>query len=297
MPIVFVRMNAQPYDFRRPDRIAKEQLRSIQVLHENFARDLGSSLSAYLRAYVVANFLSVEQLSFAELLTRLPSPTCMITLRMSQLDNEALLELSPSIAFPLLEMLLGGASGSTVLPEREITEIEQSILDSVVRIVLRDLREAWRQVVSTDFEIQAYETEPQLVRIHAPNEAMVLISLEIRIGEVTGQISLAVPSITVKMLTQQFISRRVESAAADHARIFKLIRGSVVRLDSRLRGPTLTVENLLKLNNGDVLAFDYPVEKPIDVAVNGKIKFRGQMVATGRKRSVVLQDLGAPEST
>lgn len=290
-------MNAQPYDFRRPDRIAKEQLRSIQVLHENFARDLGSSLSAYLRAYVVANFLSVEQLSFAELLTRLPSPTCMITLRMSQLDNEALLELSPSIAFPLLEMLLGGANGSTVLPEREITEIEQSILDSVVRIVLRDLREAWRQVVSTDFEIQAYETEPQLVRIHAPNEAMVLISLEIRIGEVTGQISLAVPSITVKMLTQQFISRRVESAAADHARIFKLIRGATLRLDSRLRGPTLTVENLLKLNNGDVLAFDYPVEKPIDVAVNGKIKFRGQMVATGRKRSVVLQDLGAPESS
>lgn len=289
-------MTAQSYDFRRPDRIAKEQLRSIQVLHENFARDLGSSLSAYLRAYVVANFLSVEQLSFAELLTRLPSPTCMITLRMSQLDNEALLELSPSIAFPLLEMLLGGASGSTMLPEREITEIEQSILDSVVRIVLRDLREAWRQVVSTDFEIQAYETEPQLVRIHAPNEAMVLIALEIRIGEVTGQISLAVPSITVKMLTQQFISRRVESAIADHARIFKLVRGSTVRLDSRLHGPTLTVENLLKLNGGDVLAFDYPVEKPIDVTVNGKIKFRGQMVAAGRKRSVVLQELSSPDS-
>jgi flagellar motor switch protein FliM len=99
---------AQAYDFRRPDRIAKEQLRSIHLLHENFARGLASSLSAYLRAYVIVNLVSVEQLSYMEFSRCLPSPTCMVSLRMRPFDGNAVLELNPALVFPVLEMLLGG---------------------------------------------------------------------------------------------------------------------------------------------------------------------------------------------
>jgi flagellar motor switch protein FliM len=285
---------ALPYDFRRPDRIAKEQLRSIHILHENFARSLGSSLSAYLRAYVVVNLVSVEQLSFMEFLQCLPSPTCLVSLGMSQFDNNALLEISPAIVFPVLEMLLGGKGNSAVKLEREITEIERSILDGVIRIMLRDLRDAWRQVATIDFTIDAYETEPQLLQILAPNEAVVAISIEIRIGDVSGMINLAVPSITLKMLAQRFdqqwTSRKTESTDADHSRVLNLIRNAAVRLDSRLNGPTLTVEDMLRLEAGDILSFDYPVQKPIDINVNGKLKFRGQVVTVGRKRSVELTE-------
>src|SRR6201997_1043045 len=120
---------AQPYDFRRPDRIAKDQLRAIHVLHENFARSLASSLSAYLRAYVTVNLVSVEQLSFIEFTQCLPSPTCMIALGMKPYDGNAVLEINPSLVFPILEMLLGGSGKSPTKITREITEIEQSILD------------------------------------------------------------------------------------------------------------------------------------------------------------------------
>src|SRR6267154_2492399 len=99
---------APPYDFRRPDRIAKDQLRAIHLLHENFGRSLASSLSAYLRAYVAVNLVSVEQLSFMEFTQCLPSPTCMISLGMRPYDGNAVLELNPSLVFPVLEMLLGG---------------------------------------------------------------------------------------------------------------------------------------------------------------------------------------------
>src|SRR5258708_33615445 len=101
---------AQVCDFRRQDRIAKDQLRSIHLLHETFARSLASSLSAYLRAYVMVTLVSVEQLSFMEFSQCLPSPTCLVSLGMRPFDGNAVLELSQSLGFPILERLLG-ASG------------------------------------------------------------------------------------------------------------------------------------------------------------------------------------------
>src|SRR5215472_4832103 len=99
----------QAYDFRRPDRIAKDQLRAIHLLHENFSRSLASSLSAYLRAYVAVNLVSVEQLAFMEFTQTLASPTCLVALSMHPFDGNAAIEISPSLAFPVLEMLLGGS--------------------------------------------------------------------------------------------------------------------------------------------------------------------------------------------
>src|SRR5271169_1551341 len=137
---------AQPYDFRRPDRIAKDQLRAIHLLHENFARSLASSLSAYLRAYVAVNLVSVEQLSFIEFTQCLPSPTSMIALGMTPYDGNAVLEINPSLVFPILEMLLGGSGKMATKMTREITEIEQSILEGLLRIILQDLRTSWHAV-------------------------------------------------------------------------------------------------------------------------------------------------------
>src|SRR3984885_13404937 len=117
-------LRAEPYDFRRPDRVAKDQLRAIHLLHENFARTLASSLSAYLRAYVAVNLVSVEQLSFMEFTQCLPSPTSMIALGMKPFDGNAVLEINPSLVFPILEMLLGGSGKMAIRMTREITEIE-----------------------------------------------------------------------------------------------------------------------------------------------------------------------------
>src|SRR5579871_4685771 len=110
---------ALPYDFRRPDRIAKDQLRAIHLLHENFSRSLASSLSAYLRAYVAVNLVSVEQLSFIEFSQCLPSPTCLVSLGMQPYEGNAVLELNPALVFPIIEMLLGGNAKSPLKVTRE----------------------------------------------------------------------------------------------------------------------------------------------------------------------------------
>src|ERR1700676_470385 len=142
---------AEPYDFRRPDRIAKDQLRAIHLLHENFARSLAASLSAYLRAYVAVNLVSVEQLSFMEFSQCLPSPTCLVALGMRPQEGNAVLEINPALVFPILEMLLGGTSKAATKISRELTEIEQSILDGLLRIILHDLKIAWHSVPPVKF--------------------------------------------------------------------------------------------------------------------------------------------------
>ncbi|MBK9168437.1 MAG: flagellar motor switch protein FliM [Bryobacterales bacterium] len=286
---------AVQYDFRRPDRIAKDQLRAIHLLHDNFARNLASSLSAYLRAYVAVNLVSVEQLSFSEFIQCLPSPTCMVSLGMRPFDGNAVLELNPSLVFPLLEMLLGGSGKAATRINRETTEIEQSILDALFRIILNDLKTAWQGVSNIAFVIEGRETEPQLLQILAPNEAIVSIGLEIRVGENSGMMNIGMPSIIVKMLRhrfdQQWSMRRTDASEEHQQQMLRLLKPTTVHLDARLAGPTMDVADMLELKTGDVLSFDFPVGQPIRLTANGTLKYEGQVVAQGRRRAFFVERL------
>jgi len=281
------------FDFRRPDRIAKSQLRAIHQLHETFVHNLVSSLSAYLRTYLLVNLVSVEQLSCEEFLNGLPSPTCMLSLGLRPYDGYGLLELSPTLVFPILEVLLGGDGKSKAALRREITEIEQKLLDSLFRIVLNDLKEAWQAVAPIEFTIHSVETEPQFLRVLAPTEAVVAVGIEIRIGDNVGMMNIAVPSIIAKMMRQKFDQqwsmRRTQSTEVEQAAMLERIQPSLMSLDVRLRGPQLLTRDLLRLNEGDVLAFDSPVNQALEGLLNGKLRFRGRIVETGRKRAFLLE--------
>jgi len=287
-------LQAETYDFRRPDRIAKDQLRAIHMLHENFARSLASSLSAYLRAYVMVNLVSVEQLSFQEFSQALPSPTCLVSLGMKPYEGSAVLEINPSLVFPIFEMLLGGAAKALQKINRETTEIEQSVLDGLFRITLNDLKTSWHAVTPLEFEIESHETEPQLLHILAPNEAVVAVSMEVRIGDNAGMMNIGIPSIVVKMLRnkfdQQWSVRKSLSTEQEQSRILHLIRTSRLWLDGRLRGPTLSVGDLMELKAGDVLVLDHSVDRLLELSINGKQKFAGRIVATGHKRGFQIEE-------
>ncbi|MBV9264967.1 MAG: flagellar motor switch protein FliM [Acidobacteriaceae bacterium] len=287
-----------PFDFRRPDRIAKSQLRAIHLLHEAFARNLASSLAAYLRAYLTVNLISVEQLSYGEFLEGLPSPSCIVSLSLRPYDGNALIEISPSLVFPILEIILGGKGKSSDNRKREITEIEQHLLDTLFRIILNDLREAWKSVALINFKIETIATEPQMVQILSPTEAVVAIAIEIRIGDAAGTLNVAIPAINIKMIGQKFeqqwMLRKTDPTEAEQDRMMALLRQSAVTLDARLVGPRLTVRDLLDLEVGDCLKFDYRLEKRVDCLVNGTNKFKGQVIDCSNKRSFIVEQLPPP---
>jgi len=282
------------FDFRRPDRIAKSQLRAIHQLHDNFVRNLVSSLSAYLRSYLIINLVSVEQLSYSEFLECLPSPTCIASLSLKPYDGNAVLELNSSLIFPILEILLGGDGKLQFNSQREITEIEQVLLDGLFRLILRDLREAWRFVTQIDFAIDTIETEPQFLQILAPTEAVVAVAIEIRIGDSIGMMNIAMPSIIIKMMRQKFDQqwslRKSASTDQEQSRVLDLIRTSVLNSEVVLRGPQLVLKDLMNLEPGDILSFEYPTARPLDLLLNGVKKYRGEIVNAGRRAAFRVTD-------
>ncbi|HYP13917.1 MAG TPA: flagellar motor switch protein FliM, partial [Bryobacteraceae bacterium] len=147
--------SAPTFDFKRPNRIAKSQVRALHVLHESFVRSLVPDLSSYLHTYIVMNLVSVEQISYAEFLDGLPPSTYIVCLGLNPYEGSAVLEINPSLVFPILELLLGGSGTGTASPLREITEIEQSLMEGLVRLILKNLGEAWRPIASIDFTMHS----------------------------------------------------------------------------------------------------------------------------------------------
>jgi flagellar motor switch protein FliM len=281
------------YDFRRPDRIPKEQLRSIHLMHDFLARNLASSLGAYLRAYITVALVSVEQLSFGEFLQYLPTPTCISSIGMRPMDGNSVLEMNPSLVFPMLDVLLGGTGEPGGEDAREITEIEQSIFEGVVRIVLHDLRETWAPVAELEFTVEATETQPQLMQILSPNEAVVAIGFELTMGNARGMMNFGIPSILVKMMGQKFEQqwsiRRRTGSQGESDRMNTLVEKVPVAIDTRVVGSKITVRDLLELQEGDLVSLDIPVRRSAEVQVNGKSKFQGEIVAAGNTRAVLIQ--------
>ncbi len=275
------------FDFRRPDRISKSQLRAIHQLHDNFVRALASSLAAYLRSYVIVNLVSVEQLSYSEFLDCLPSPTCLASLGLKPYDGNAILELNSSLIFPVLEILLGGDGKQQFTAQREVTEIEQVLLGGFFQIVLRDLHEAWKFVTPIEFTIERIETEPQFLQILAPTEAVVAVAIEIRLGDAIGMMNIAMPSIVIKMMRQRFdqqwLLRKATSTDEEQARVMRLIQPAELQTEAVLSGPRMLLRDLVDLAEGDVLGLEFPVGHPIDLLLTGEKKYHGEIVNSGSR--------------
>lgn len=282
------------FDLSHLDRIPKSQLRAIHLVHENFVRNLASSLSAYLRSYVGLNLVSLEQISYAEFLDGLSFPTCMAYIGMTPYEGTAVLEMNMTLMFTLIELLMGSKGRNGLAVQRKITDIEKSIMQTLMRVVLRDLAEAWSSVTKIDFAVQSLASEPQLMHVLAPAEAVIVIAVDVRIGAVSGLMNLAIPSIFVKRLRHKFDQlqtvRRANVSDTDQLRISKLIQGVNLRFDAVLDGGSITARELLELEPGNVLVFDHPVDRPVKATLNERDKWMGSIVARQNKLSFQLRD-------
>ncbi|HEY2842725.1 MAG TPA: FliM/FliN family flagellar motor switch protein [Bryobacteraceae bacterium] len=276
---------AVPFDFSRLDRIPKSQIRAVHLLHENFSRNLAATLSAYLRAYVSMNLVSLEQISYAEFLEGLASPTFIAYVGLRPYDGTAVMELSPALVFAFVEMLLGGGSKPAVSMQRKVTEIEKQLMHSLLRVILQDLSEAWKGVTDIRFAVQSLADEPQVLHVLSPAEAVVAIAIEVRVGQTTGMINLAIPSIFIKRLRHMFERlrrvHRAESKKQDQLHMAHLLAGVNMEMEIRLDGSTILTRDLLDLRTGDVLMLNHPLTKEAVGLVNGSPKFRGDVSVTG----------------
>ncbi len=284
---------AVPFDFRRLDRIPKSQIGAIHHLHETFVRTLSSSLSAYLRSFVSGSLISVEQLPYTDFAEALTSPTCMAYFGMQPYEGHSLIEVNPSLIAPILELVLGSNEKVVAELNREMTEVEQELIEGFFQILAHDLRETWKPVVEMDFAINSVETRPQLSGRFAPTEAVVAIAIELRIGDSAGMINVAIPSITLKMIGQRFDQQwtvhKSANPAIEMAIKRNLSRQLQVTVDCELAGETISLRDFLSLAPGDLLQGGAVLEGPASIVVNGVPKFQAALETEGNRLVAVIQ--------
>ena len=282
------RRRVVPYNFRRPDRLSKEQVRALYLLHDLFSHSLSSSLPIFLRTISEVTLISVEQQAYVEYLYGLPDPTAIFTLSMHPLQGVSVLELNPSLAFPVIDRLLGGR-GETIAATRAVTEIEQKILEGFLKIVIDDLREAWKPVVDLDMLIVGRETRPQLLQIVAPNEVVLSIVFHVQVGEARGMMSLCVPALIlepiIQKFNQSFYSRNRDAPVEQTSALLNVLSSVTFPVAAELHGTSATMEDLLCLTPGDVLRLDHRVDQPIEISVGGLVKFMGELTAVEGRSS------------
>lgn len=278
---------AADFDFGQLDRISKSQLRALHLMHETFVRNLAASLSAYLRSYVVLNLVSLNQISYAEFVEGLESPTCLAYIGMPPYEGTAVLELDIKLVYSLIELLLGSKARSATAVQRTITDIEKNLIQTLLRVMLRDLSEAWKSVAEISFGVQSLASEAQLQHVLAPGEAVVVIAVEMRVGTFSGMMNLAIPSILIKRLRNKFDQvrqvRRAESSERDQQRLKRLIQEATVSFEARLNGGTISARTLLDLEAGDTLVLEQATESEISGLLNGREKWRGTVVSSNEK--------------
>ncbi|MBI1789671.1 MAG: flagellar motor switch protein FliM [Acidobacteria bacterium] len=286
-------------DFQQPvDRITTTQMKMLRTVHEDLVRRLAPSLSASLQCSASATLSQIVQRSYAEFLQSLSPSATVATLGLAPTEGCAVLELNPSLVFPMLEILLGGRGTFSTEIQRALTRVEQNLFEGLIRIILRDLKESWKNISPMDFSILAMEPLEQHRPIISPKEGVVLVTVEIVLSEtVQGAMNIALPSLLLKRMRTSPEPRRSSADASQEQqeRVFQLVRTAAMELDVQLQGPTVSLRDVLKLREGHVLALDYPLEGPVHGLLNHSSKFRGQVVSNGKKRAFLVDGFSAPD--
>jgi flagellar motor switch protein FliM len=284
-----------PYDFKRPERVGKEQMRSLQSLHEGFGRNFGAALSALLRSIVEVKLTSVDQLTYSEFVFSLENPTCFNLLRAEPLEGHLIVDINPAILFPIIDRLLGGGKETGPIARRPLTEIELRLVSRITQLFLNELRHAWENVIPLNLRVERIESNPQLVQIVPPNEVVVLVSFELSLGEVRGMINLCIPFNAIERISSKLSSNnwatygKNQKSPETIAQISRQIDRSQVEVVATLAHTKITTADMIGLRVGDIITTDQDIRSPLEIAVQGVAKFHASPGALKGKKAIRIE--------
>lgn len=280
------------YDFKRPDKFSKDQIRTLYMLHEHFARLMNTYLSGSLRTIVHIDVASVDQLTYEEFIRSLPNPSVIGVFKMAPLKGNAILELNPNIVFSIIDRLFGGP-GLPPAKNRALTDIEDAIIRRVINKTLECFQESWKQVVAIEPKLEVIETNPQFTQIVPPNDMVVIITLHIKIGPAEGLVNLCIPYLVVepimsKLTTTYWVASAVaKNGSPEHSSVIqRKMEKTLIPMVIELGKAIVTVQELLGLNVNDVLQLDSKIADDLNLMIGQKEKFRGKPGLSGRKVAI-----------
>jgi len=284
------------YDFRRPDKFSKDQVRTIEMMHEAFARHFGADLSAYIRTIAEVTVTSVKQLPFSEYIEKIPNPTSIAIFSMEPLKGLSVFEINPSIIFPIIDRVLGGQGAAFGKP-RELTDLEQAIVGKIIEKAFVNLKDAWHRIIEFEPEIKARETNPQFVQIVAPNEMCLNLNFEIKIKEHVGSMSMCIPSMVIepvlfKLSARQWFTLTKEELTQETRDILRhRVKTTWVPISVNIGSTFLKMREVINLKKGDLIKLETNVKDNVLVLVENTPMFYAKIGTKGKSKAVKIVEI------
>lgn len=285
------------WDFRKPDKFSKDHMRSLLALHQSFSRLASTAISARLRVGVTFRVTSVDQGLYEEYIELLPAQTVINVVSLQPLDGNIIIEMQPDLALTMIDRLLGGSGGSSD-PNHEFTDIELALLRNLGRTLLESLREAWLNLTEVDPRIEDITGSPSMAQVTAPSAIVVIVLLEVQIGDKLGTISLCIPHLVLEPVMQRLSAqvwvvsdRRRAATAETRAQIAGGLQRAPVRVTAVVGETSVTVDDLLRLQEGDVLLLGQGSVQTATIKVGDRQKFSGTPGLLGGRMAVKITEM------
>ncbi len=284
------------YDFKHPNRVSKDQVRTLENMHDNFSGHISSTLSAMLRTMVDVDLVSVDQINYSEYIMSLVSPSCTYTFASPPLDGLCIVDFNPTLTFAFIDRVFGG--GEKVLEiERELTGIEKAVMARIARKIFTDLEKSWSNMVPIKIEEKSFETNPQFIQIIPSGETVIVVSLQMKIFKTTGLLTICYPYVSlepvlVKLSAQNWIDatkkKDVDGSLESNKKNLQKVGVDVELILATAR---LKMKDFLNLKLGDVIATDTAITSEAELLVAGKRKFVCRPGLFGKRRAGQIIDI------
>ena len=284
------------YDFRNPQKIAKDQLRTLQIIHENFGRLFQTFLSGYLRAPVKTTILTVDQLAYSEFSNAISNPAFLSIIDFKPLSGQVLMDISTDVVFSMIDRLLGG-DGTDKQELRPFSEIELSLLENMMNKVMPIIQEAWANVIELKPKLDKIEVNPQFAQIVPPNETIALITMNIEVGSTEGMLNICIPHLVIepildKLSTKYWFSTSEKDLTKEEISVIReRILDTKVPVRAELGSSTVRIKDVLNLQNGDVIKLDTNVDDMVKVKVGTQVKFLGDIGISKNKMAIKIANV------
>lgn len=286
------------YDFRRPDKFAKDQLRTLEIIHENFSRLLNNFLSGYLRTYVEVDVLSTQGMTYNEFSNSISNPAILGIVNFAPLDGQIIIDISYDIAFSMIERVLGGAGKAATLKEnRTLTEIELVLLKNIMTKFINMLKESWSSIIELKPKLDTIESNSQFAQIVSPSESIALVTFNLKVGEAEGMINICIPHFVIEPILPNLSSKLWFSGNMKKdltPRELDALKTGIGKTNLEVKAvvgrTVVSVQEFLTLNIGDVLILNKEVESAIEIYIEHDLKYYGRPGASKNKMAVMITE-------
>jgi flagellar motor switch protein FliM len=260
-----------PYDFRRPIKLSRDHVRTLQICFETYARSCGNLLTTRLRVVSSVTLASIEQLTYDEYVAGLANPTVIATVAIDPLPGAVLVEMASSAAMTAIDHMLGGPGGPQ--PERPLTEVEMPLLRGLLERMLAELRYGFETLVDISPKLREIEYNAQFLRAHQPGDAVVIASFDMKIGTEECVASICLPFTTILPVLEK--QETVELSAAErvvrdsaHRNLTAGLSAAPIEVAVRFQPIRMRTDDIVDLRPGDVVPLGHPTSLPLEVTVN-----------------------------